>query len=442
MSAPVQRVDGLLGLSTRLRDVAGRVATDPMARSSIAIMVTTVVTSLFGYVFWLVVARRFDAAVSGSAAATTSALQATVLVASVGAAAALIEWLPRSTSAYEWRQRVTAGLLVAVATALVAGPLVVLALGHGSDVLPLLRDPVGGILFCAGAVFFAIGTVVDYVAVSERRSLALVARSVVLTGLRIPLLFVPVLLERGATLVLGTWTVAAAISLVVSVGGFRRNSAGRTLAPAFGGSLGRLGEMRASFLGQHLITVAAMLAGYLLPVLVVARLTPADNGYFYVTWMLGSIFSVISPAISTALFAEGATAPAEIPALVRRCALLTGGLLAVPVVAYLVGGGLLLRLFGPDYAEHGRLLLVLLTVSALPDAVTNIAVAVLRSTSRLHEATVLNTSMLVGCLLGSWLLLPAAGIVAVGACWLGAQLLGVVWILLNRRRIFTPGPPA
>ncbi len=67
-----------------------------MTRNSVALMGNTVVTSALGYVFWIVVARMFDTEAGGTAAATTSAIQATVLTASVGAAAALVEWLPRS----------------------------------------------------------------------------------------------------------------------------------------------------------------------------------------------------------------------------------------------------------------------------------------------------------------------------------------------------------
>ncbi len=425
---------------TGLRSRAVRAWADPLARGSLAIMATTVVTSLLGYLFWLIVARRFGVAVSGSAAGATSALQATVLVASVGSAAALVEWLPRSRTSLEWRQRVTAGLALAVVTALIGGPLVVLVLGRASSVLPLLNRPGAAVSFCLAAVVFAAGTVLDYVAISERRSLTLILRSLVMSGLRLPLLFLPAAVISGvggpSGGVLTAWFAAGLVSLAVAVLGFTRAADGRTLAPEFGALGEHLREMASSFLGQHLITVAASLAGYLLPVLVVARLSAADNGYFYITWMLGSIFSIISPAVSTALFAEGAATPAALPALVRRCALLIGALLSVPILIYLIAGGWLLDLFGADYAEHGRLLLIVLTAAAIPDAITNIAVAVLRATGRLAEAIVLNASMLVACLAGSWLLLPRLGIDAVGYCWLGSQLLGVVYIVLARHRIF------
>jgi len=87
-----------------LAGVAGRLKAEPMLRSSAFIMATTVVASLLGYAFWLAVARTFAPEVTGQGSATTSALQGAALFASVGSAAAMIEWLPKCTTAREWRQ--------------------------------------------------------------------------------------------------------------------------------------------------------------------------------------------------------------------------------------------------------------------------------------------------------------------------------------------------
>jgi O-antigen/teichoic acid export membrane protein len=105
------------------------------------------------------------------------------------------------------------------------------------------------------------------------------------------------------------------------------------------------------------------------------------------------------------------------------------------MILCLVAGNALLRLFGPAYAEHGRWLLILLTLSAIPDSVTNIAVAVLRSRGRLGAAVWLNATMLTVCLTLSWILLPAMGIVAVGVAWLIAQSCGAAGAILCWRRI-------
>jgi O-antigen/teichoic acid export membrane protein len=407
---------------------------DPMMRNSLAIMSSTVLTSLLGYVFWMIVARMFDREVNGTAAATTSAIQATVLIASIGAAAALVEWLPQCTTPVEWRQRVTTGIVVSVVTAVVGAAVVVVVLGVGFDTLPQLASPVGAALFCAACAFFAAGLVIDYVAVAEHRGGLLLVRNVVLCGLRIPLIFIPIAALSGENSILFAWTAAAALSLVWAFATFGSRS-GRSLRLSFEKLGAHLREMASSLIGQHLITVTAMLAGYLLPVIVYARLSATDNAYFYITWMLGSVFFIISPAVSAALFVEGAANPQALAHLVRRCLLIVAGLLVVPMAVYLVGGRFVLGLFGQDYIVHGYTLLLVLTLSAIPDAITNIAVAVLRVTNRMHLALLLNGAMLVTCVIATWIVLPNTGILGVGVCWIVSQTLGAVWVLVRWRHI-------
>ncbi|WP_141562643.1 lipopolysaccharide biosynthesis protein [Mycobacterium neglectum] len=420
-----------VGLSAKLRGAL----TDPMMRNSLAIMTSTVLTSMLGYAFWLIAARLFSREVNGTAAATTSAIQATVLIASIGAAAALVEWLPRCTTALEWRQRVTTAMLVSIVTATVGAVFVVGVLGLGFNTLPQLATPAGATLFCAACAFFAVGLVIDYIAVAEHRGGLLLVRNMVLCGLRIPLIFIPVLALSGADSILFAWTVAAALSLVCTVATFGSRS-GHSLRPSFTELPLHLRQMASSLIGQHLITVTAMLAGYVLPVVVYARLSATDNAYFYITWMLGSIFFIISPAISAALFVEGAANPHAMPQLVRRCFMFVGALLTGPMIVYLIGGQFILGLFGADYVVNGYGLLLVLTLSAIPDAITNIAVAVLRVTDRTYTALMLNGGMLAGCVIGAWIVLPSMGIIGVGVCWLVSQLAGAAWVIARWRNVF------
>ena len=426
--------------------VRTRLSGDAVARNSAFIMVSTLATSLLGYVFWLVVAHTSSAEASGRGATVTSALQATALLASVGAAAAMVEWLPRAETELLWRQRLTVGLTVAVVTGLLGSVAVALLLGPGLNTLPTLRQPLGLALFCVGSVCFAVGTVLDYVSVAEGRSGLMLARNIVFNGLRTPILFVPVLIWRTSNEILASWAVSATVSLLAAVWFFERAPAGhRRLRLVFGHVRVHTREMLHSLVGQHLITIAALLVTYLLPIIVTIRLSSADGAYFYATWMLGSVFFMISPAVSTALFAEGAAGRDELARLVTRAGKVIAAMLTVPVVVYLVAGGEILRLFGADYARHGRWLLVLLTVSAVPDAVTNIAVSVLRATQRMKPALWLNSLMLALCVAGSWVLAPHLGIAAVGISWLASQSLGAAWVLVRWHSIVgvrTASPPA
>lgn len=418
----------------------GSALSDPMTRNSLALMANTVLTSALGYAFWVIVARVFDSTVSGTAAATTSAIQATVLVASIGAATALVEWLPRTTTAAEWRQLVTTGIVVGACTAAAGALIVVLVLGATFRTLPQLGDPEGATLFVMACVFVAVGLVIDYVAISEHRGGLLMMRNALLCGLRIPLMFIPVSLLTAEDSILLAWTLASGLSLVWAVVGFGSRS-GRSLRLSFVGFRRHLAAMASALAGQHLITVTSMLAGYVLPIIVYTRLSPADNAYFYITWMLGSVFFIISPAVSAALFVEGAANPSELQRLARRCVVTIVGLLVPPVLVYVFAGRWVLGIFGTDYADHGHLLLLILALSAVPDAITNVAVSVLRVTQRIRLALALNAGMLVGCLAGAWLVLPRLGILGAGVAWIASQAVGAAWVVARWRSIVPPETP-
>ena len=164
----------------------------------------------------------------------------------------------------------------------------------------------------------------------------------------------------------------------------------------------------------------------LLPILVVVRLGATSNAYFYITWMVGGAFFMVSPSVASSLFAEGMRVGSDLRDVTAR-AMKVIVMLLVPAMAVMIAGGrLVLGLFGASYATAGYGLLVLLAASALPDAVSNVAVAICRVTNRLGYSTMLNLGILIVTLVAAWVLMPSLGIAGAGAAWLGAQVIGAV----------------
>lgn len=112
----------------------------------------------------------------------------------------------------------------------------------------------------------------------------------------------------------------------------------------------------------------------ILPVLVVLRLGVTLNAYFYITWMMGAAFFMVSPSVAQAVFAEGVRARSDLRIVVLKALRVIAVLLAPAMVVMIVGGRFILGLFGASYAAAGYGLLILLAISALPDAVSNVAV--------------------------------------------------------------------
>ena len=99
-----------------------------------------------------------------------------------------------------------------------------------------------------------------------------------------------------------------------------------------------------------------------------------------------------------------------------------------------MAGNLVLSAFGHVYAVEGYSLLVILAISAFPDAVTSIYVSVLRVRNRLWVAAQLYGLMAVGALAMTWVLLPIMGITAVGVSWLATQGAGSLFVWWDSRR--------
>jgi O-antigen/teichoic acid export membrane protein len=140
--------------------------------------------------------------------------------------------------------------------------------------------------------------------------------------------------------------------------------------------------------------------------------------------MLSSFFFIISPAVASALFAEGSHTPQDVLRKARTSAGIISLLLAPAMLASFLGGRYILLLFGPGYAQHGLLILMIFTISAVPDAITNIYVSVLRVQGRLRNAVLLNLGMAGLNLVLAWMLLPLLGTAGPPSAFLIAQVAG------------------
>jgi O-antigen/teichoic acid export membrane protein len=71
-------------------------------------------------------------------------------------------------------------------------------------------------------------------------------------------------------------------------------------------------------------------------------------------------------------------------------------------------------------------------IASFPEAVTSVYVAVLRVRDRTGAAIVLNLGIGAGTVALSWLLIPQAGIAAVGWAFLAMETLGCGAVVLDR----------
>jgi O-antigen/teichoic acid export membrane protein len=408
-----------------------------LLRNSVYIMLTTGVNSGLGYVFWLVIARAYDASVVGVASALIAAMTVVAAIADLGTSTALIQRLPRERGEAEWSRTLTASLVTAsaagLATALVAGLVVIPEVDPSLQVVSSSAGYLA--VFVLGVPLWSLSVVSDFLFVAERRSENMFARNFVF-GLA-KLVVVALLVVAGSEDALGifaAWVGGCALSLAAGYVALMPRL-GRRYRPSLAGVRGQIRSLAGSFAGNYLITLGYLLTTFLLPVLVIARLSPADNAYFYVAWLLGGAFFTVTTAVGSALFAEGSHDADALDAQTRSAVRITAALIGPVVVVFLVAGGPILQLFGEEYADNGRTLLLLLTASAIPNAVTGLYLSRVRAEGRLGFASAVSMGMAAITLVGAWFLLPELELDGVGVAFIAAHALGAVVCGLDRLRV-------
>jgi len=423
-----------------------RVRADSLARNSVGIMATSAVNAAFGYVYWIVAARALPAATVGLGSSVVSAMVIVSLAVYLGPSGSLIARLPARSAREDWLVTVLSTLLVWSAVTLVVALAALFPLALLLRPLHSLgNDPLLALWYVLGAVGWTASGLLDCVFIGVRRADFMFWRNAFSSAFKLVMLLALAVLpdHRSATTIVSTWSLSGILGTGYGLYLCHRYLHRLGWIPHPGRSLRAELAAETSLLfrpgvGHHAISVSGLLPTYLLPIVVTARLGTKENAYFYVTWMIGSAIFMISPAVSSAIFAEGSYDATRLRGLARASLRIIVAMIVPSTVIVGALGEPILRLYGADYAAAGYKLLLILLLSSYPDAITNISVATLRVRGALGRAAALNGTMAVIAVAGAWVLAPSYGIEGAGSAWLIAQILGTIAVLVLRRDLWPP----
>jgi O-antigen/teichoic acid export membrane protein len=224
--------------------------------------------------------------------------------------------------------------------------------------------------------------------------------------------------------IFASWIVPALVALVpVNLLIFRRilprHASAGTRAPA----VAPLRTMTRFVGGDYLGSIFMLATIDLLPVLVVTRLGAEANGYFYVPFMIVVALDLVTIYLGMALTVEGAHDDSRlqhlVASVVRRVCLFV-----VPAVAILlVFGPLVLRLYGPVYAEHSVGLLRLLALAVLVRVARSLYVSLSRVHRQVSRIALTQGAVFVLTMGLSWWLMGRMGLFGIGVAVLVTELL-------------------
>jgi O-antigen/teichoic acid export membrane protein len=403
---------------------------DTLVENSLYGMAITGVNSALGFAFWILAARLYSTHAVGLATALISAMMLVSMLSNVGGGAGLVQRLPTRHSAQEWSLTVNASLMLCVVLSLVASGLTLLVLPLVSKHLAIVRtSPAFAVTLTVGIVLWTLSTNMDFLFVAERKVKYGFVRNAAFSLLKLPLVTVPVLLWSPTSLGLfAGWVFSSALALMLAIQVGRRRLPHHWSA-ALKGVRGEIKVMVSSLVGHHFINLGGSLPMYVLPLIVTTRLGVVQNAWAYIGWMVGSFALVVSPTVSASLFAEGSHDPTAFARQARRSFRIIALLFIPLIIVVVVLGHTILGVFGPQYARHSYGLVVILALSAIPDAITNLYVVTMRVRGRLLTGALLNVGMALSAVVLAWFLVRPLGIAGIAWSWLIAQSAGSVYAI-------------
>lgn len=409
-------------------------------RNAAYLLMSTVAGAFLGSIFWLLVARLYSPSDIGLASALVSASLLLSHIASLGLGYGLIRFLPGSK---DKAQLLNAIFTLVAVTSVIASLIFLAGLPWWSPKLMFVREIPA---FSLAVILFVTATSVYGIAssafVALRRAGFVLPQALILNLLRLGLaaVFVPFFQVFG---IFGSIGVAYGVALAISAFYFlpRALPYYRPI-PVFRWSAGpnpRVATNSKRFAGTKEVARFSFaiyvhdglvnLPTWLLPLMIVALLTPEANAYFFISWSIAGLLWAIPSATTVSLWAEGSAEEKTLNIDLKRSLKLIVLLLLPATAVLMLLAGKLLRLFGGEYAAEGTRLLYLLAPAALPLSIRGLYVAVAAVEKRLKSIVMTAAALAFGTLSLSYLLLPHLGILAPGVAWLAAQT-GVALIVL------------
>jgi O-antigen/teichoic acid export membrane protein len=354
----------------------------PLLRNAYALMAGSALTAVLGLGYWVLAARRYPAAEVGRGSATIATMTLLSTIAVLNVPGSLTRYLPRAGR--QAGRLVRSAYLLTGAIAGLASLVFLLGVGAWAPGFGFLRaSPAMAAWFFAATVAWSIFTLQDCVLTGLRRAIWVPVENVAFGVAKVGLLVALAAAAPGAG-IFASWTIPmAAMVLPMNLLIFR------VLLPRHGraGLSGepqpiRYREVGTFLAGDSAGTMAGFAATAFLPVLVVSRFGPEVNAYFYVAWTTSVVLNLLAVNMAMSLTVEGSGDAAELGAHLRLSVHRLTRLLLPAVAAGVALAPVALAMFGAAYAEAGTTLLRLMLLAAVPRAVLELYLGLVRAQGR------------------------------------------------------------
>lgn len=409
-------------------------------RSAATLASTSLVNSGLGFVYWAVAARAFPATDVGESATTIAAMNVIAPLTLLGFGTLLVAELPGRVAGRPALVS-TAALVAAVSGGLVA-LCCALLLPHRFVGLPGIGHEIGvTALFVAAVATQGVGLLLDQALLSVTGGGVQLRRNTIHATVKLSFLVPAAVLLSGpgSVSIVASWFVANVVS-VAAVGAllmrrYRIRPGG--LRPAWSALRGL------NFVAgrHHALNVALFVPFFAMPIVANATLGPESAAYLYASWSVAGLVFNLPLAVVTALFAAGMRDPDTFAAQYRLSLRSSLAMSAAAVAGIAALGGVVLSVFGADYAANGRVALIVMCLGGVALVVKDHHVALARVTGRVGREAALIAALSALEMIGAAVGATRGGLVGLSLGWLIGVAVGATVCAPRVVRAYRLGSP-
>ena len=368
----------------------------PLIQSGLSLVMSSVIASALGFLFWLLAARQYESADLGVGSAVITAMILLADVSHLGLRTGLVRFVP--TAGADTRALIARSYGLSMAVAGVGALVFVAGLGLWMPELAVLRSWGFGLFFVVATMCWVVFQLEDSVMLALRLAHWVPVENGVFGALKIVLLF-PLAGLAGRSVQLGvylawslpvfavvavvTFAIASALNRIDAVqpveGGVRRRTGLRGLTAM---QL-PMRQVLSYSLVDWAATVSRSAVIGVLPMLVLASRGGSVAAYWSIAWTIAFSVYMLSANVGDALLAEASYDQDNVDRHTLHSGLLSMAVSAPVVVVAIVAAPWVLLAFGREYADGASTALRLLLLGSIPNVVTRTYVGRLRAEGRM-----------------------------------------------------------
>lgn len=389
---------------------------DPLFKNSIFIMLTSVSSAGFGFIFWMLAAKMYSPEDVGIATALISSMALLVLISRFGLDSSIIRFFPINDKSRIFNTCV----IITTFFAVLFGVIFIIGVDTFSPELYILKIPFNAafyLIFLATSSIIALSTI-SFVAI--RKAVFQFLQSIVV-GSRI--LFLIPLMTFGAIGIFGAVGISFIFAFLLAL--FLLAKSGIRLGFIIDREF--LNEAFNFSAGNYLAGIFTMGPNFILPILVMNTLGAENAAYYYIAYSISALLFVIPNSISMSLFVEGSHGEALKKNVMRSLVAIFSILLPAIIILYVVGGSVL-GVVGADYATNGLRLLRMMVVANIFVSINFIYLSIMRIQKDMSGLMLLSSLVFVLLIGLSYIFMLMFGIVGVGYAWVMSYGIGSVMV--------------